>query len=942
MSDPLSINLLLGKPADEVSLNCPGSYNTDPWYIRYVGANSGNPATATYYSTGHDRIYSEDMAVDGLGNIYTVGNFDQDRNFNFQGCIQKFASDGSIIWRENIRIEVDEGGSVIEDGTWLTGYSVTIDSEGSAYVACQGTIQSATHGNYDRSMIIKYNCEGTREWVKFFKDPTGMGGDTIFVKLRYYNNALWLTGVMNWGVGILTKLDLSGNILISKPFGDSGALAELWPNTLNFDPAGNLVISAGDQSYANLHLFKFDQSLNNLWVKSYDFETNHNGTSQLENGVAIKADGTIYITQSSGDSLTQVIAVDSDGDLLWANSYGMGMSYQFDVVHPRVAIDDSNTLMLIATIDTQESVWSTVLRLDSTGNILSERTFNEGGTHGLDHYRPTQATVRDNLLYMAYSDAMSGWNRFSYHAIMKIPVNPSQDLSFGGKVTYYAPTEPLLTMSMTPSSILEITAGPYVWDFNWSTDTFVPTVDTILYPTDATAWCAPEVLELDAPIANDGNSWVGVIALQDYSTDWWQAFRGSDVDNSGNIYASGYLHHPGASIDSISLFKISPSGTILFQQDYQPTANVRDLHLVCDGSGNVYQLYKLFNTTFQLIKYNNSGVIQWQKTWTVSSSSVNNLVLVSDGLLICSEISGNARMMKFDFNGNVVWTRNVSQSGTTAPEFMSVVEVSDGYVWTGSANYGTSAGGLSFETWLNKTSKDGQTYSWQRVIGSTTTSYLSQESGYGLLKDGSDNFYVYGTTNSGAGVSNNAYRLAIHKYNSSGVHQWSKQYYDVSGISPNQSYSNQVFSMSDDGYIYNHIILYPLGAGSWEPFNAALICKWDLDGNFIWGKRIDSNGWAPDDWTIRIKGNYLYITGGMQSEMVPSIVMKLDLTTMPAGDFARGRWFFRDYQMTQSSITVNDRATTLTNVSATVTPTNTAYTPVAVSSVITMNKRNLS
>mgnify|MGYP006275065403 CR=1 FL=1 len=109
------------------------------------------------------------------------------------------------------------------------------------------------------------------------------------------------------------------------------------------------------------------------------------------------------------------------------------------------------------------------------------------------------------------------------------------------------------------------------------------------------------------------------------------------IDSSGNIYvvAGNY-----GSTNS-ELFKFDSSGTLLWARKYAWGSAASGSGVTVDFAGNVYIMFMAYVGTganasrLVTVKYNSSGVIQWQRYWSTSATSYTNF-FINYGITIVS------------------------------------------------------------------------------------------------------------------------------------------------------------------------------------------------------------------------------------------------------------------------------------------------------------------
>ena len=106
-------------------------------------AQIGSAWIATLGGTTND--FGKDIAVDGSGNVYVVGEADIGGQYDL--IVAKYNSSGTIQWQR----------ALVSD----SGHGIAVDSSGNAYVV--GRTTTSTAGGNDIS-IAKYDTDGNIQW----------------------------------------------------------------------------------------------------------------------------------------------------------------------------------------------------------------------------------------------------------------------------------------------------------------------------------------------------------------------------------------------------------------------------------------------------------------------------------------------------------------------------------------------------------------------------------------------------------------------------------------------------------------------------------------------------------------------------------------------------------------------------------------------------------
>lgn len=208
----------------------------------------------------------------------------------------------------------------------------------------------------------------------------------------------------------------------------------------------------------------------------------------------------------------------------------------------------------------------------------------------------------------------------------------------------------------------------------------------------------------------------------------WQqgAARGSNqtigelvmVDSNDDIYAVFW------DSDDITLIatKLDSDGNVLWQSELSGIYRAFDLDVHSDGSLVVATHTQVATNITMLLKWNSSGVLQWQKGVTTNGGSTawGSVAFLSDGRMVFATTANDLpiiEVMALDASGTIVWNKSFDTSGLGGePVFLAM----DGDT-AGNSVYLSwclaSMGGLGC---MMKIGADG-TLAWQRYF----TSYVA-------------------------------------------------------------------------------------------------------------------------------------------------------------------------------------------------------------------------
>lgn len=329
------------------------------------------------------------IAVDGSGNVYTVGYFDGTTDFdpgsgslNYTTqlwddiFVSKLDASGNLVWAKQFSGNNDD-----------YGQSIAVDASGNVYVTGffngtvdfdpgTGTSNLTTTGNND-IFVVKLTSSGNLSWAKKiggtlrddayslkldassnviitgtfagtvdFDPGTGtsnlvsVGSQDIFIlKLNSSGNYVWaknigsLTADCGWGVAV----DGTGNVFATGSY----------TGTADFDPGNSSTFNMTASANKDIFILKLDASGNFGWAKSIGGANDEEGFSIAVDGtgnIAVTGFfyGTVDFDPGSGTSnLTStgydvfIIKITSAGVFSWAKNIGgsvadYGKSVTFD------------------------------------------------------------------------------------------------------------------------------------------------------------------------------------------------------------------------------------------------------------------------------------------------------------------------------------------------------------------------------------------------------------------------------------------------------------------------------------------------------------------------------------------------------------------------------------------------------------------------------------
>lgn len=293
--------------------------------------------------------FGEGVAVDDIGNVYTIGNFPGTVDFDPGAGVYnmtssggndifvlKLDSSGNFIWVKILGgVGDDHGASIVVDtneNVHTTGYfDLTADFDPGS-----GTYNLTASGYID-VFISKLDINGDFVWAK------KVGGGYI-------------------DIGLCNTLDIIGNLYITGYFF----------NTADFDP-GSALLNVVSNGGGDIFILKLNSAGNFIWVKSM-------GGSSDEMGMSIVLDafgGNIYTTGSYSD----IVDFNQNAGLYNLVSAGGTDIFVHKMSQPPVGIQEynsnSNFISLFPNPTTNNFTIETINPTNiSIVNLLGQELFN--------------------------------------------------------------------------------------------------------------------------------------------------------------------------------------------------------------------------------------------------------------------------------------------------------------------------------------------------------------------------------------------------------------------------------------------------------------------------------------------------------------------------------------------------------------------------------------
>jgi hypothetical protein len=358
-----------------------------------------------------------------------------------------------------------------------------------------------------------------------------------------------------------------------------------------------------------------------------------------------------------------------------------------------------------------------------------------------------------------------------------------------------------------------------------------------------------------------GNYWSAT--LTDSASPPSDQANGIALDSSGNVYVVGRVAISGGG-SQLSLSKYNSSGVIQWQKTFTGLYSITTgLGLNIDSSGNIYACGVENTFPFQqlITKWDNSGTLQWAKNLTDTYKAPND-----SARAITFDASGNVyvagfgldtngalimSISKWNSSGTIQWQKAFFDPTATPNSAANGIALdSSGNIYV--VGYGLISSGsqaISISQWNNS-----GTLQWQRTLkdaGATPTGYANA-----ITLDSSGNIYICG---SGDNSSNNVV-LSVSKWNSSGTIQWQSSLTDAYSSPITSGYG---IALDSSGNVY----VCGQGRNSSGAYVTS-ISKWNNSGTIQFQRTITDTYSSPSDLaqaiTVDGSGN-MYIAGSIKN-----------------------------------------------------------------------------
>jgi len=263
------------------------------------------------FDTGHAIIKSDD------GGYVIAGYTSSCKTGPTEVYIIKVDGNGNKIWEKTYGINIFDA-----------GYGITKSYDGGHVIVGFTSFYGVTRGEI---YVIKVDGNGDKVWAKTYGRS---GYDRGYAITKSYDSGYVIVGnTSNYGAGptdvYIIKVDGNGDCVWAKTYGGNG-FDSGYAITKSYD--GGYVIAGYIYSYGgendNVYIIKVDSNGDCVWAKAYGgsgYDRGYTITKSDDGGYVIAGYTTSY---GAGSYDVYIIKVDSNGNCVWAKAYG-GSGYEW-------------------------------------------------------------------------------------------------------------------------------------------------------------------------------------------------------------------------------------------------------------------------------------------------------------------------------------------------------------------------------------------------------------------------------------------------------------------------------------------------------------------------------------------------------------------------------------------------------------------------------------